>query len=478
MARWVWFVIVLLLVVTVGHSARAVPREVATVPSATPGAEYQPAPNSDWKPLAAGSKMVAGFTVRTGANPFTFVLLEGATVRVEPNSMLVLRDPTQVNLRPGVAELAHRIDLKSGGLAFELPDGKQRLLFVVHTDEILGVFGHGSGQARIVGQGMLTIVERGTARVASHGRWVDLRAGHYLTLGAPGAPSKPKELAAAPRFVNQPCEASTSRCSIAVVKGAGKSQLAVRWSPVVEANTYRVRIAADQDMTNILVDESVSKPRSEFVTKPLSAGRYWLTVQSIGADGVPGHTVGPRPLRVVRLLLDQGVLFDRKDSVIVLPEGTQVRISDVSGLAQKNSTGSSPVPSSVRLFRGQNSRSLKLFVENYPTDTASVALERRQLRADVSLTPINAKWPKDSVNLRVRLHDPSKRLSASDVYPRIQARLNQTRLTLPLRRNGDTWSAQIPARSGKGPWVLRVEVTDLDGRPLGHGFLEISGTAD
>lgn len=476
MTRWMWFVVTLLLVVTGSHTAQAVPREVASVPSASPGADYRTAPTSDWKPVEAGSRLTAGLTLRTGSSPFSFVLLEGATVRLEPNSLLLLRDPTQVDLRPGVTELAHRIDLKSGGLAFELPEGKQRLLFLVHTDEILGVFGHGSGQARIVPEGMLTILARGTARVASQGRWVDLRAGQYLTLGAPGAASKPKALAPAPRFVNQPCEASTSHCGIAVVAGAGQSQLAARWSPVAEASTYRVRVAADQHMTNLLVDESVSKPRSEFVTKPMPAGRYWLTVQSIGADGVPGHTTAPRPLRVVRLLLDQGVIFDRKDSVIVLPEGTQARISDVRGLAQSTTSGSAGVPSSVRLFRGQNSRSLKLFVENFPTDTASIAVERRQLRAEVSLTPINARWPKDTVRLRVRLHDPSKRLSATDVYPRIQARLNQTRLTLAIRHSGDTWTAQIPSRNGKGPWVLRVDVTDLDGRPLGHGFVEITGT--
>jgi hypothetical protein len=42
-------------------------------------------------------------------------------------------------------------------------------------------------------------------------------------------------------------------------------------------------------------------------------------------------------------------------------------------------------------------------------------------------------------------------------------------------RSGNVLSAQIPAATGRGPWVVRVEVSDEFGDPAGRDFLEVAG---
>lgn len=469
-----WCLTLLLLLLAIpAPQAHAVPRQVGEVVRTHSSAEHRLNRMEPWEPLAADTKLAAGCFVRTHDHAVRVALQDGATLDVSPDSLITFRDATQVNLRPGVSELAHRVDLEKGKIRITLPKGKQRLMFVVHTNEILGVFGHGTSRASVVPQGMLAVVEAGAARVASQGRWVDVPSGHYAVLGpSAAAGSIVHTLAPAPSPSTEPCEAGEKICTIGLVQGAGKTLLALRWRRVAKAGAYHVRLASDANMSHEIAQAELPASRTEWVTEPLPAGKYYATVQSMGADGVRGGTSAPRALRVVQLLLDQGADFLRQGNVVVLPPGARVRLREIAGLARKRGR---VVPSSLQLSGRQKSRVLSLFVPGHPQDTATVVVERRQLRAQVSLTPADARWPGDEVVLRVTLHDPSSRLSVSDVYPRIRARLNRTPLMLPIRRKGDVWTARIPPRNGRGPWVIRVDVTDLHGYPLGHGFLEVLG---
>jgi hypothetical protein len=457
--------------------ARANPRVVAISGQPSAGVQVRRDRSSDWVTPSQGDNLLAGFSIKTGAEPYSFKFLQGATLRLGPNSLADLRDPTQVSVRKST-EAANRLDLRRGTLEMELPRDQPRVLFVVHTNEILGVFGHGTAQARVVPEGMLAVVQDGSARVASHGRWIDLAGGQYAILGARGAAGEVKALVAAPRFVSQPCEASpTSPCAIGFVQGSKKTRLALRWQPVPRAVGFHVQIARDREMTNLVVDELV--PGREFVTKPLAAGRYFATVQSMGEGGIAGRRVGPRPLRVVRLRFDPGIRHDDRLAVVAVPEGAQVHLDDVEGLEQAASGGGAiGVPSVLSLSRNQKSRTVKVRVAGNATDTATLTLEPREVRADVRLGPMTAVWPRDPISLTVRVHDPSRRFSASDVEVNIEVTVNQESLDLSFSKSGDTWRGTLAPRPGKGPWVVRVHVMDGEGRTLGRNFLEVVGQPD
>ncbi len=463
------------LLLTAWH-ARANPRVVAISGQPSAGAEVRRDRSSEWVVPSRGDKLLAGFSIKTGGEPYSFTFLQGATVRLGPNSLVELRDPTQVSVRKST-EAANRLDLRGGSLDMELPKTQPRVLFVVHTNEILGVFGHGTAQARVVPEGMVAVVQDGSARVASHGRWIDLAGGQYAILGARGAAGEVKSLVPAPRFLSQGCVASsTSACAIGFVQGAKKTRLALRWHPVPRAVSYHVQIARDREMTNLIVDEWVTG--RELVTKPLAAGRYFATVQSIGEGGIAGRRVGPRPLRVVRMRLDAGIRYDERHGVLAVPEGAQVHLDDVEGLEQAVSGGSIGVPSVLSLSRNQKSRTVRVRVAGYPTDMAALTFEPRQIRADVRLGPMTAVWPRDPVSVEVRVHDPSQRFSTSDLEVNIEVTVNQELLDVPFRKSGDTWRGTLEPRPGKGPWVVRVHVADGEGRTLGRDFLEVVGQGD
>lgn len=477
--RWfqpLWAVFLFSAFLLTTSFARANPRVVAIAGQPTADVEVRRDRSSDWVAPSRGDKLLAGFSIKTGAHPYSFKFLQGATIRLGPNSLAELRDPTQVSVRKQT-EPANRLDLRRGMLEMELPKDQPRVLFVVHTNEILGVLGHGAAEVRVVPEGMLAVVQDGTARVASHGRWIELSSGQYAVLGARGAAGEVKALAAAPQFVSRPCEASSnSPCGIGFVQGSKKTRLALRWQPVLRAKNFRVQIARDREMADLIVDELVTS--RELVTKPLPAGRYFATVQSMGDAGVAGRRAGPRPLRVVRLTFDAGIRHDERHGVVAVPEGALVHLDDVEGLEQAVAGGTLGVPSVLSLSKSQKARTVRVRVAGWPADTAALTLEPRQIRADVRLGPMTAVWPRDPVSVEVRVHDPSQRFSTSDVEVNIEVTVNQESLDVPFRKSGDTWRGTLEPRPGKGPWVVRVHVVDAEGRTLGRNFLEVIGQAD
>lgn len=476
-ARLATFATTLLVLLAVCPSARSAPRRVGTAAATVPGAEYRVASRRQWSAIHSGVTLTAGSSVRTGEHPVSLTLDDGATVELAKRSRIVLRDPTQVDVRGGPPAPAHRLDLEQGEMSFDLPQGKSRLLFVVHTNEILGVFSHGTARTRVVDEGMLAVVERGKANVASHGRWIELAAGHYAVLGARGAKAGPQRLAPAPQLDPRPCRAEAGKpCRIGVVQARRATALALRWRPVAGVRAYLVRIARDAQMGRVVSETLVPAPRAEHVTSPLTAGRYWATIQPVGADGVAGVRSEPAPMRVVGLALDKGARFDPRSRLVVLPDGLMLRFDDPGGLVQRVSDAQVPLPAALGLTRNQHSRVVDIALGGSTADSVQLRVEPRQVRADVDISPMTARWPKDPVVIRVRVQDPTGLYAADDVGVQIAVTVNLQEAELAFEREGDAWEATLEPRVGAGPWVVRVNVTDEEGRLLGRNFLEVIGT--
>lgn len=137
-----------------------------------------------------------------------------------------------------------------------------------------------------------------------------------------------------------------------------------------------------------------------------------------------------------------------------------------------------PLPETLRLAGDEARRTVRVRVAGDRTNDALIELERRQLAADVRLTPVTARWPKDPVQVHVRLEDPSGRVPLDKVQPRIGASLSGNPIELNLTHSADGWHGEVAPRPGAGPWILRVEVVDEAGHALGRNFLEIVGPQD
>jgi len=78
----------------------------------------------------------------------------------------------------------------------------------------------------------------------------------------------------------------------------------------------------------------------------------------------------------------------------------------------------------------------------------------------------------------VRLFDAHGRALSESVPAKAAVMVNIQPVDVNWTRSGNVMSAQIPAAAGRGPWVVRVEVTDEFGDPAGRDFLEVAGAGN
>jgi hypothetical protein len=57
-----------------------------------------------------------------------------------------------------------------------------------------------------------------------------------------------------------------------------------------------------------------------------------------------------------------------------------------------------------------------------------------------------------------------------------QVTLGTTPIDVHWHRDGNVLTTDVAPRSGRGPWVLRIDVKDQHGIPLAHDFLEIAAS--
>jgi hypothetical protein len=105
----------------------------------------------------------------------------------------------------------------------------------------------------------------------------------------------------------------------------------------------------------------------------------------------------------------------------------------------------------------------------------TLRLARRQLRADIELSPKNARTG-DPVDVRALVWDPSGRIDGANAQVTLKATLDIDPIVVNWQRTGNAWTAHVPARALGGPTVIRVVANDDRGTEIGRGFLELEGT--
>jgi hypothetical protein len=193
-------------------------------------------------------------------------------------------------------------------------------------------------------------------------------------------------------------------------------------------------------------------------------------------------------VRSARYTLTGGA-FVARDGVVVLPNGASLFIAESEGLevAYENLAFGPRAPA-VPLYWGKLAGGLHL-AEHTPMRIAhvrdpamaaegSVILARRQLVADVTMTPANARWPVDPVDVTVEIHDPSGRIDPASEPVTVGTLLDLTPLSVAWEHHGTTWHARITPRLIGGNSVVRIIVKDASGDEIGSGFLELASVED
>ena len=116
---------------------------------------------------------------------------------------------------------------------------------------------------------------------------------------------------------------------------------------------------------------------------------------------------------------------------------------------------------------------LRLRVAGESDTESRFYVERRELRAQITLGPSSPVWPEDDVAAEVRLVDPSGRVDVDGVKPRFRVRVGADDIPTHFTFNGERWQGRIVGRHLRKPQLLELTVVDEVGHSIGHAFLEV-----
>jgi hypothetical protein len=248
---------------------------------------------------------------------------------------------------------------------------------------------------------------------------------------------------------------------------------ALAWSAVPAARSYRVELRDERSHRVVARTETdaTSLPAGLAALEP---GRY--SVRLVAVDGVGFESATPvaRPLSVVEIGLPPGGFIDAEGAVRC-SAGSNVELGGVEGVEMSYGHEGAfvPAPPSLGLFRTQGSL-LRFRVAGTLT-ARDLWLFPRTTRARIEFGPRAPKWPGTPLSIHVRLDDRDGEPDGMELKPLVTVGVDP--VAVDFTRQGSLWQGVLPAQTGRGPWVVRVQVKDQHGIELGRDFVEIAARA-
>jgi hypothetical protein len=253
--------------------------------------------------------------------------------------------------------------------------------------------------------------------------------------------------------------------------GRGAELSGVDWKPVPEADSYQVEIEQFEPEKRLSTQLRTFAP----VLSPppvLPAGRYGLSVRAVDRFGIEGPASSVESFNVVGVRPSDGGYVDRRGN-IVAGYDRRVQLTYADGLVMKGGQLDwQPVPEAFVL---PSAEPMSLHVRHADdTRMLSARVIAHQVKAVVSVGPKYVRWPGDSVQIEIGLTGAEGEPAPGWIEPRFRVLLGIDELDVSWTRHLDRFTAEVPAQAGEGPWVVRVEVYDQYGHPLGRDFVEIA----
>jgi hypothetical protein len=320
-------------------------------------------------------------------------------------------------------------------------------------------------------------IYEGALVVGSNGQGFPVYDGAGILMRKGINPDKSRAIPAAPAW-----DVEHGAPSFVVEPAGTHGNVGVAWTPVPGAASYRVTIARDPRMTQLIDVASTADASYAMVERAPAEGGFWAQVRAVGPEGIVGEPAPPRPLRVVHFALPEGAVIGR-DGAIVLPTSGGVALDDTRGLELAYGSASqraqvplfwSPLSGSLRLPRDADLRVMHVR-DRALGQEATMTLARRSLRVDVEMTPRDPR-PGDVIDVRAVAWDPSSRLDPAKEKISLSATLDLDPLPIAWRQVGATWTARLQAPVSLRPTVIRVSANDAWGTEIGRGFAEIASS--
>jgi len=427
--------------------------------SAVAGAE--PAPTKPRVILGTGSTSGGLFTASAGGAVFELPtrarihVAAGASVRIFPV-------PQQLQLTPGPRTPTWSFALMNGRADIEMPSGNKSAV-LVNMGKLSAIATKGRVACLAANDEATLDNIDGEVRTVVSDHWQTVALGEVATL------SRDNPTAAAKPGLAFPVLSTGQRMFFA--SGDTVSMSGFGWGRVPGAERYEFRIRHLPD-GHLIEDRTLARNEVDAGTLPVEPGKYGIVLRSVDARGLESRWSPEAELRVIGVVLPPGAYSTR--GAIFLGAGQQVQFTNIDGLEMTYLGAGRYFPAAQAAGLYRNKTTVIGFRLPGTLDTATARLEPRDVYADVHIGPTRAVWPRDSVSIDIQLKskDGGEVPAFLEVVPKVT--LGTEPVELSFQREGSALHAVVPPSTRPGPWVLRVDVSDQFGVPLGHDFLEVA----
>lgn len=390
----------------------------------------------------------------------------GARVVAFPGTVIrVLKVSQPLQLKPGQETTTFTVMLKAGRAHVNVPAASKTAMIVMAPKKTSVIVAGGIADVVVAEPKVMVASHEGETTVAvASSPFKPLPAG-MLRVVDDGA-SEIRPLAGSPGGLNG------ARVQLSFGKPVSLSGLS--WDPAPGAASYRVELREKGAAKARTVETVGTTLPSDLTVGP---GSYTLRVAAVDPSGLESAKVLEEPLRVISLGLPPGGYVDAAGSVR-LPVGARLALSHVEGVELTYGAAGHfmKAPPALELVRGE--ARLVSFKTPGNFDFATLQILPRDARARIEVSPRMPSWPRDRINIRVRLEEANGAPVPSFIQAKPKVIVGLETTPVEFHDEGGGWmSAELPARSGPGPWVVRVEVADQYGIDLGRDFIEVAPSA-
>jgi len=392
-------------------------------------------------------------------------LADGVVVVIGSDANVKRMPGTNLSLQGNKTTQAHVYQVNKGRFEVIIPDS--------HKNQVAVLVVGPRGQSAVVSGGHATAyVDGDSIRFTADGfgmltgkgsRWRKLSSGMVRKVNLQTGASTDTTMMTAPDIdVARP---------LAWTLAGQESTTHVSFKALPRAERYQVALLRKEGAKLSLVSSTITSA-AQADLRGVTPGNYLVLARGIDDTGAPGPASAVESVRVMGIELPPGATAT--DNAILLPPSQRLPLVAADGLKMTygNSNYFVDAPNTVGLARGAATK--VRFRDVSSNQELELTLAPHTVNADVAIGPQTARWPRDTVSVKIGLTDATGQPLAGDEKVSVKVSVNLEPQEVQFKRTATGLEGKLlPPKDSTGPWVVRVEVKDQLGRVAGHNFLEV-----
>lgn len=412
-----------------------------------------------------GAVEAEGKTLTAGPRGATLSLDYGARLRAMPGTRFEFGRSLKVPMGapPDPMIPARLIKMQSGTLETQIPPKTRFAVLVQAPQKVLVMTASGATTVFASEEKVTAACHEGAVIIEQADKWRRLPPGqaHVVT------PAHPDGVRRA--LLETPGDPVLSRSLLLDGTGPDASSI-LAWPAVTGASEYSVQLrnAADGSLVR---EQRTTEPR--LILAALAPGKYQVVVRALDDTGLPSPSSSGVALNVVGVAIPE-TANRAPDGTIRLQPDQRVSLIGAQGLelAYLGLDDFLPVPETLGLVAR---RPISLVLRHPESgETVRLNLTPLSIKARVEFVGDRRDWPYEGLEVRVKLYDEQGYAVPDNYAVTARVTINVAIANATWQREGSVLRTVLPRPPGSPPWMVRVEVLDQSGIPIGMDFTEVA----